>query len=103
MEEELIRLAEKPMLLKKDMRRIEELSLELNTDFPVTDCPDAYKKQITILLDKIEPNVKHEIIYKLRDTVDIIWKNKRVNPHTITPEIAEDLIESGLIGLFKKT
>jgi len=100
---ELKNLSEKTTLSKYDKRRIEELSIEFNVDFPITNCQEKYKEQILILLNILDPKPKQETTFELRDTIDIIWKGKRVNTHTITTEIAEDLIESGLIGLFKKT
>jgi hypothetical protein len=106
--EKLNKIAKKTKLSIKDMALIDELCVDHNIDFPITDCPDRYKEQVIVLLNYFSSSELLEekqkgLTHELRDTVDIIWRGVRVNRHTITPEIEQALIEAGLTGLFKQT
>ena len=98
MKDELKKIVSKKTLSKDDKTKIEEYSLILGIDFKKTDCPDCHKDQALILLNKITENEHNNL--KFRDNVDIIYKGMRVNKHTITAEIAQQLLDAGLKNFF---
>ena len=95
----LASIAQSRSLTADDRDYIKQLSEEMGVAFsPRTRCADCYRDQAILLLREVKNAMPKDDgrKYHLKAHVDVIYKGMRINEATLTDEIAEDMLRTGL-------
>lgn len=105
MKEKLLQIFNAKKISVESRQYVLDCCKELGVDFtPANRCVECYRDAVAICLRKIaeQEAIDSEKKYILKPNVDIIYKGKRINPETLTDEIAMQMCKGGLVRLFIK-